>query len=549
MDVVVVGGGVNGLGVARDAAQRGLKVALFERNDLAFGASGNSSGMIHGGVRYLSADPSVTEQSCRDSGHIQAIAPHLLFRIPFLMTIEDTFKKRALFPLVDAFFTAYDDYQPLKRGKPHTILTPEELQILEPGLVGKLMGGLSFDEWGIDGARLCVANAVDAHERGARLFVGATVEVVERDPSTGEVLAVRYRDRHTGESGRLSTTVVVNATGAWAPITASLSGISSHRARVRPGKGIHVVYDRRLTNYAITSTTIDGRQVFIEPWQNMSIIGTTDDDYYGDLDNVRATSEEVRYLVEAVARVFPAVRQGRIVGTYAGVRPTLYAYGPHEDALSRDHEVIDHAEHGAPGMFSMIGGKLASYRWFAQEMTDKLGELFQLPTACRTHTSKLPGGESAIDALALAAMAGIDPVAARRLAYRHGARATRIAEDMIKRPRGAHIICASEPVTDAEIRHAIRHEWARDLMAVARRTRLGLGPCGGMDCAVRAGHIAAEELGWNHGERLRQTWAFVSELARTRVVGLGPVQTRQDALHIAEVRSQLGITHDHAEDV
>src|SRR5690606_22265231 len=153
--------------------------------------------------------------------------------------------------------------------------------------------------WGIDGARLCTANAIDAAERGAQLFIGCTVEQIERDDD-GAVVAVRWRDRHDGGAGRLSTTAVVNATGAWAPVTASLSGLPARRARVRPGKGIHVVFDRRLTNYAVSSQTIDGRMIFIEPWQNMSVIGTTDDDYYGDLDDVVATSEEVRYLVEGI---------------------------------------------------------------------------------------------------------------------------------------------------------------------------------------------------------------------------------------------------------
>ena len=143
--------------------------------------------------------------------------------------------------------------------------------------------------------------------------------------------------------------------------------------RVRPGKGIHVVLDRRLTNYGILSEAIDGRQIFLEPWQNVSILGTTDDDYYGDLDDVRATSEEVRYLVQGVARVFPSVRTARAIGTYAGVRATLYAYGKPEDALSREHEIVDHAADGSPGVYSMIGGKLASYRIFSQEMSRPRG--------------------------------------------------------------------------------------------------------------------------------------------------------------------------------
>src|ERR1700759_2163069 len=136
-DVIVIGGGVNGSGAARDAALRGLRVALFERNDLAFGASGNSSGMIHGGPRYLTTDPDVTYSSCLDSGHIQRIAPHLLFRIPFLMPVLEKpgVAAKAVLAAYDGFFTAYDKYQPLKAGKPHARLSAGDVQTLEPGLV------------------------------------------------------------------------------------------------------------------------------------------------------------------------------------------------------------------------------------------------------------------------------------------------------------------------------------------------------------------------------------------------------------------------------
>ncbi len=538
VDLVVIGGGVNGTGVARDASMRGLRVALFERNDLAFGASGNSSGMIHGGPRYLSYDPEVTETSCRDSGHIQSIAPHLLFRIPFLMPIPKAQKKLALF--VDGFFEAYDRYQPLKRGKPHARLTADEMYTIEPGLRGDLSGGFSFDEWGIDGARLCTANAMDAAERGAKLFIGCTVEHIDRDDD-GAVVAVKWRDRHDGSAGRMTTTAVVNATGAWAPITASLSGLPARHARVRPGKGIHVVFDRRLTNYAVSSQTIDGRMIFIEPWQNMSVIGTTDDDYYGDLDDVVATSEEVRYLIEGIARVFPGVRKGRVIGTYAGVRPTLYEYGKHEDALSRDHEIVDHASHGADGLYSMIGGKLASYRLFSEEMVDILARRFDLARACMTHCTALPGGDQEVDAVAFAHSLKIDAVAGRRLVYRHGSRAERIAERIKRRPAEAHTVCVCEPVIEAEVRHVLRHEHARTVADVSRRTRLGLGACGAMRCAARCGAIVAEECGLPATDGFRQALAFLHRQARKRVCALGPEQARQEALAIASVRSQMGI--------
>ncbi len=540
VDVVVIGGGVNGAGVARDCTQRGLKVAVFERNDIAFGASGNNSGMIHGGPRYLTYDPDVTYSSCLDSGHIQRIAPHLLFRIPFLMPVHREGRSAKLsLTLLDAFFDLYDKYQPLKHGKPHARLTAEELQQLEPGLAGRTVGGISFDEWGIDGVRLCVGNLVDAAEGGAEVRVHTTVtEILRRDD--GAVRGVRYRDLLTGESGVRTGRVVVNATGAWAPITAALGGLSNNQARIRPGKGIHVFFDRRLTNYAIAVRAIDGRQVFLEPWQNMSVIGTTDTDYYGDLDDVVATTAEVRYLVQAVARVFPAILSARAIGTWAGVRPTLYDWGPNPDRLSREHEVVDHTAHGVPGLYSMIGGKLASYRLFSEEMTDAVCKQLGVNERSRTHLTALPGGEELIDPIALAEDAGIEAVAGARLEYRHGARSQRIVERLARSPREASIVCTCEPVLEAEVRYVVEHEWAQTVDDVSRRTRLGLGSCGGMRCAARCGAIVAQMKGRSPLDGQRMALDFLEMAARRRLSVLGPLQARQEALTLASIRAELG---------
>jgi glycerol-3-phosphate dehydrogenase len=546
VDVAVIGGGVNGTGVLRDLTLRGLSGALFERNDLAFGASGNSSGMIHGGPRYLTDDPEVTRTSCLDSGHIQAIAPHLLFRVPFVIPIGGEGTERTSIDLVDAFFEAYDAFQPLKHGKPHARLTPDELFRIEPGLFGGpdkgagLVGGISFDEWGIDGSRLCVANAVDAAERGARVHIHTNVEAILRDPG-GAVRGVRAKNLFTGESFVVTARTVVNATGAWSTLTALAASIPEKSARVRPGKGIHVVFDRRLTNYGVIARAIDGRQIFLEPWQNVTVLGTTDDDYYGDLDDVRATTDEVRYLIEGVATVFPAVKTARAIGTTAGVRPTLYEYGPGEDALSRDHRVVDHAKDGAPGLYSMIGGKLASYRIFAEQMTDVLVARLQRGVApCRTHIAPLPGGERTVSRRVLAERIGIDAVAATRLVYRHGARSEAIAERVASRPEEAVVVCACEPVIEAEVRHVIREEWAATVDDVARRTRLGLGACGGMRCAARCGQIVAEERRLAPRDGARQALRFLARQAGTRAVAVGPVQAQQEALGLAALRAELG---------
>jgi glycerol-3-phosphate dehydrogenase len=546
VDVAVIGGGVNGTGVARDVALRGLKAALFERHDFGFGASGNSSGMIHGGPRYLLTTPEVTKRSCLDSGFIQRIAPHLLFRIPFLMPMMAGEHGRIMLELYDAFFRAYDDFQPLKRGEAHTRLDVPDLLRLEPGLTGDLIAGMTFDEWGVDGARLCVMNALDAKEHGASVRVHAMVTSIAKAPlppgapkdKTSYVLTVD--NSLTGERVRVGAKAVVNATGAWGPLTAALGGLPTSSVKLRPAKGIHVVFDRRLSNYALLTTGIDGRQIFLEPWQNMSVIGTTDDDYYGDLNDVRPTSEEVRYLVQGIARIFPAVREARIVGTWAAVRPTMYAFGPNEDKLSREQAIVDHAADGAPNVYSMIGGKLASYRLFSEEMSTRLARNLAPSSVCTTHLAPLPGGDRALDDRLLAEGAEVTGVAARRLVYRHGSRAKRVALRIAARPSERSVVCACEPVLEAEVRHVVREEMAHTVDDVARRTRLGLGACGGMRCAARCGQIIASELDLPPGDGQRQARRFLIRQARMRVVAMGPAQARQEALALAELRSTLG---------
>jgi glycerol-3-phosphate dehydrogenase len=447
-------------------------------------------------------------------------------------------KASAVLAAYDGFFTLYDKYQPLKAGKPHTRLTAQDLQSLEPGLVPS-QGGVSFDEWGIDGVRLCMANARDALERGAEVRVHTTVtEVLRRED--GSAYGVRYRDRVTGETGVCTARVIVNATGAWAPLTARLSGLKPEAARLRPGKGIHVFLDRRVTNYAIVAKAIDGRQVFLLPWQNLSVLGTTDDDYYGDLDDVVATGDEVRYLFQAVERVFPSIRGARAIGTWGGVRPTLFGWGQNEDELSREHEILDHSRDGADGLFSMVGGKLASYRLFAEEMTDRIAARLGRGLPCQSHQLALPGGDESVDPMRLVLEGGMEAVTATRLEYRHGSRSLAILERMRKDPREAAVVCVCEPVTAAEVRYVIDQELATSVEDVSRRTRLGLGACGGMRCALRCGRIVADATGQSPERGLVMSLKFLDTAARRRSAAIGPQQARAEVLALASLRAELG---------
>jgi len=530
-DVLILGGGVNGLGVARDCALRGLRVLLLEKGDLAGGASGASSGMIHGGPRYMLTGRAVTRRAARDAGAIGRIAPHLLFRIPFLLPLSGagprpTLVERAGHYAKEAFFSAYDQFQREKRGRPSTRLSPEELYRLEPGLAPGLHGAVTFDEWGIDAHRLCVANALAAREAGAEVRTWTEATALLRQG--GRVTGVRWVDAVTGQAGLAEAPVVLNATGAWSPGLARRSGLT---VRMRPGKGVHLVLDRRFSDYGVICQAIDGRLMFAYPHEDETWIGTTDDDAFGDPDDQEALADEVAYLLEAAAERLPGIRAARITRAFWGLRTTLHARGPNEDALSREHELLDHAAEGAAGLLSFVGGKLASYRSQAEEVTDRiLALLGRAPVACRTGELALPGGEAPADAAALAARFGVAGPAALRVAYRHGARAEAVLRLAEEDPRLRLVVCREAGLLAAEVVHCVRHELVRRLRDLRSRCRLAVGGCGGLDCARVAAQLAARELGWGP-ERTRAELADLLEVGwRERRAVLDGAQLAQEEL-------------------
>ncbi len=530
-DVVVIGGGVNGTGTARDCAMRGLRVLLLEKQDFGVGASGNSSGMIHGGIRYMLSDRKVTELACRDAGYIRRIAPHLVFRIPFLMPFasrgeEATLAEKAAWYATEVYVGTYDLYQPLKGGKPSTRLGPEELYAVEPGLRPGLGGAVTLDEWGIDAFRLCALNALCAERHGAD--VRNWTEATELLREGGRVVGVRFRDVLGGEAGEARAPVVFNACGAWSPAFARRAGVS---VPMRPGKGVHLTLDRRYSHYGVICRAVDGRQMFLMPHEQESIVGTTDDDYYGDPDDLEATADEVEYLLEGAESLVPGVRRARVTRAWCGLRTTLYEYGKNEDELSREHQLHDHASEGAAGLFSLAGGKLASYRAQSQEVTDRILEALGKPAVpCRTHLEPLPGGEEVPDPAALAAEFGVPEPAAARAVYRHGAIAREVLELCREDPRLKLPVCREEGLLAAEVVHCARREKVRRLQDLRRRCRLALGACGGLDCARLGGQLAAHELGWS-ADRLRAEIADLLQVGwRERRAVLDGHQLAQEEL-------------------
>jgi glycerol-3-phosphate dehydrogenase len=489
-DVLIIGGGVNGTGLARDLAKRGARVILCEKGDFAGGATGASSGMIHGGPRYLLNDVETTAHSCEDSGYIQKIVPHLLFRIPFLVPL--TRDAGRLAPVLhDVYFTVYDRYAVLKNGLPHARLTGEEMLAIEPGLRGDFQGGVTLDEWGIDCGRLCLLNALDAAAFGAEIRTYTEVVGLLRDES-GAVVGARLREAGQVEVSEVRAKVVVNCGGPWAE---RIAGHAGGGVRLRPGKGVHLIYEKRLTNFAVITQAVDGRQVFIMPYQNETWIGTTDDDYYGDLDDMWATQDEILYLQEAIERLLPGIRHQRLIGTRVGVRNTIFGWGAHEDDLSRRYEIVDHRSLGAPGLFSLLGGKLASFRIQSEEAADAVCERVGVHGHSETHLHKLPGGDSLPDEGELARVYGIDRLAARRLVYRHGSLASRVLDVGRETDTGFSVVCPCEPTLECEVRYCIRHEYVTRLGDLMTRCRIGMGACQGLHCGLRAAQLFAEERG------------------------------------------------------
>jgi glycerol-3-phosphate dehydrogenase len=347
---VIIGGGITGAGIARDLSLRGVSVLLLEKGDWGAGTSGASSWMIHGGPRYLEYDWDTTRLSTKDAGHIVTIARNIVYRVVFVIPVLPHDKNNI--ERMETAMEVYDRFQPLKKSHPHVRLTAEEALEVEPGLTREMIGAVTMEEWGVDPHRLVFANVQDAVAHGARALNHTRVTELVKDG--GAVIGVRYRTAD-GTSSEARARVVVNAAGPWVPEVAQLGGAE---VELRPAKGIHIVYPHRISNFAISAESIDGRDLLMVSHAGFTLLGTTDDDFYGDLDSVDVLADEVEYLLQAFERVFPAIRSFRPVRTTAGVRPTLFKWRRYEDELSRRYEVIDHAAGGVQGFVTIAGGKL-----------------------------------------------------------------------------------------------------------------------------------------------------------------------------------------------
>src|SRR4029077_6313822 len=328
------------------------------------------------------------------------------------------------------------------------------------------------------------AHVQDAVARGARALNHTRVVDLVRDG--GKVIGVRYH----GPDGAMSEArakIVVNAAGPW---VREVSRMARTSVQLRPAKGIHVVYPHRISNFSISAESIDGRDLLLGCPHVFSLLGTTDDDFYGDLDSVDVLEDEVDYLLQAFERVFPSIRDYRPVRTTTGVRPTLFKWRRYEDELSRRYEVIDHAPDGAEGFVTIAGGKLSMYRLMAEETADLVSRKLGHQAPSITATRPLPGNESDVEPPdELGRRFGITALAAMKLQTRHGSNAAAVLSES----HPGRMVCRWEPITEAELVHAARHEQVRTLADAFRRVGLAAGPCAGAACVLRAAGVIGIE--------------------------------------------------------
>ena len=473
-DLVVVGGGVNGVGIARDAAGRGLSVLLVERNDLAGATSSASSKLIHGGLRYLEhSEFRLVRESLNEREVLWAAAPHIVHPLRFVLPVRPGM--RPAWMLRTGLFL-YDHIGTRRFLQPTRTLRRARNSNLSP-LDERISIGFEYSDCAVDDARLVVLNAVDARERGARIltrwaFVGAL-----RDSALWRIDI----ESHQGARQRVCARALINAAGPWVETVLRCSGILHHRT-LRLVKGSHMVVPRLYAGaHAYTLQGDDGRVIFTIPYQDeFTLIGTTDEPYAGDPDQVGPTTKELEYLCHTAAQYLrspPEVR--RAVWRYAGVRPLYDDGSVSASTVTRDYVFdLDAPENLAP-ILSVFGGKLTTYRQLAEHALAQLSVPLGLPGRSWTAAATLPGGDlpnrdiEAFAAEQAARYSFAPPSMIRRMCKAYG---TRIARIMGSARSVADLGEQVAPMLyEAELQYLSDAEWARGADDVLwRRSKLGL---------------------------------------------------------------------------
>ena len=522
-DVLIIGGGITGAGIARDAAMRGLRTALVEREDFASGTSSRSSRLIHGGVRYLEhGHLHLVFESSRERRTLMRIAPHLVRPLRFTWPVF----RGARIPrwkLLAGLFM-YDALAVFRNVASHEGLDAAEVAAREPSLKRDgLIGGAEYYDAATDDARITLANIIAAVENGAVVANHAEAVRFLRDGSRIVGVVVRVGDEERDIENRdieLRASVVVNAAGPWSDDVRALAAPGT-RNSVRATKGVHIAVSRErlATRGAVTLLSpLDGRVMFVLPSTATTIIGTTDTPTDERPDDVRASDEDVDYLVASANHFFPAAKltPKDVIASWAGIRPLIATgYSSTPASASREHRV-DRSE---SGLISVTGGKLTTYRSMAAEVVTAVERaLGRKPTRARTHREPLPGGEirTLDEARRSAELEVGDAVIAKRLVEAHGAHWREVAALTVTEPALARRIVRELPYVLAEVVYAVERELATSLADVlVRRLHVAFETADHGRAAARvAAAILAGRLSWDNARTRRELERYDAEVVR-----------------------------------
>ncbi len=514
-DLAVVGGGITGAWVARDAAMRGLSVALVERGDFASGTSSRSSRLVHGGLRYLRhRHISLVREGVRERGRLLRLAPHLVRPILFTLPVFRGGRDNAL--LLRIGLTGYDVLAGRQGMGRHRARSREQLIEEEPALrdVGLRSGFRYFDAITND-ARLTLTVALSATDHGAA--VANYVEAASLETTGGCTSGVNCRDVVSGDELTVRARSVIGAAGPW---TDEWRGKSGEGAVLRPTKGIHVVLPReRLRTDSVVAFYWQERPLFVVPYGLYSYVGTTDSDWSGDAGEVEADAADVGLILDAVNGNFNVdLTMADVTATWAGVRPLIAEEGsPSPSDVARDYEVLD----GPPGAYAIVGGKLTNGRAMAERAVDRVVEaesaVFTLsPARCQTSRVRLPGAISGFDryrAQAVAALArgwGISSESAGYLIDTHGTDHVGVLAEARKDPGLLEAVVPGSPVLLAEAAFAAEAEMAVTLEDFMRRRSdlMLFSPEAGGAGAERVASVLGRTLGWGEDEAGEQAEAY-----------------------------------------
>lgn len=473
-DVIIIGGGATGAGIACDCSLRGVRSLLLERSDISTGATGRNHGLLHSGARYAVTDHESAVECIRENMILRKIAAHCVEETDglFISLPEDGLEYQSVF--VEAC---------RKAGIRADIIDPAEARRLEPSVNPALVGAVRVPDGAVDPFRLTSSNILDAKAHGAEIRTYTEVRELLREQD--RIVGVRAYDHRAHCDVTFRAQVVINAGGIWGHGIAAKAGIT---VNMLPAKGALLIFGHRVNNMVLNRCRKPADADILVPGDTISLIGTTSSKIpYDQIDNMIITPDEVDILLREGEKLAPQLAQTRILRAYAGVRPLVASDDdPSGRTVSRGIVLLDHAQRdGLEGFITITGGKLMTYRLMAEWATDLVCKKLGIDAVCRTAEIPLPGSTESREEVDRKLRN--KPLAQRRSTIaRHGALATKIGDgDSIRNS----LVCECEEVSIGEVEYALENLSVNNLVDLRRRTRIGMGTCQGELCACRAAGI------------------------------------------------------------